>query len=49
MEGVREGLSDEERVEQGAFSRGILGVFREQKGSQTGQGRVRRESEGGKT
>lgn len=44
-----EGLSNEERVEQEAFRGGILGVFREQKGSQTGQGRVRREREGGKT
>lgn len=44
MEGVTEGLSDVERVEQGPFRGGTLGMFKEQKESQRVQGRVRREN-----
>lgn len=44
MEGVTEGLSDVERVEQGPLGGGTLGMFKEQKESQRVQGRVRREN-----
>lgn len=41
------GHLDAERVEQGPFREGTLGVFREQEESQRGQDRVRRKN--GKT